>query len=181
MDSVVKFDVFIKTINCFELKISVDYCGKLFLCSRFNIKKIFIQDIDEECRPIDSFIAFVVENDADLKAIFEGKGSALYLLSDPKNLFTKFKQLIDGEKYNVYSSSKTIFIQDIDDENRPINSFTKFSFKSNVDFLQFMKGVKGDGLYKLGTPDEMIRDFDNIDDGVKYRVYSRYLQSMGCV
>ena len=40
-------------------------------------KTIFIQDIDEECRPIDSFTEFVVENDADLKQIFEGKGSAL--------------------------------------------------------------------------------------------------------
>lgn len=52
---------------------------------------------------INSFTKVIVENDVDLKQIFEGKGSALFLLSNPKKLITKFKQLIDGERYNVYS------------------------------------------------------------------------------
>lgn len=66
-------------------------------------KSIFIQDIDDECRPIDSFSMFVVESNDDLIRIFEGKGSALSQLSNPKDKITKFKQLIEGERYRVTS------------------------------------------------------------------------------
>jgi hypothetical protein len=44
-----------------------------------------------------------------LKQIFEGKGSALYQLTNPKKRITMFKQLIDGEKYNVYSRYEKSF------------------------------------------------------------------------
>jgi len=64
-------------------------------------KTIFIQDIDEECRPVDSFTKVIVENKDDLKQIFAGKGEALYQLSNPKKRITKFNQLIDGERYTL--------------------------------------------------------------------------------
>jgi hypothetical protein len=48
-------------------------------------KTIFIQDIDEECRPVNSFTEFVVENDADFKQIYGRKGEALYQLSNPND------------------------------------------------------------------------------------------------
>ena len=76
-------------------------------------KTIFIQDIDEECRPIDSFTKVVVENEADLKQIYGGKGEALYLLSNPKDRVTKFKQLIEGETYNVYSRYEKSFADEV--------------------------------------------------------------------
>ena len=69
-------------------------------------KTIFVRDIDEECRPVDSFTEVVVENDVDLKQIFARKGEALYLPTNPKTRITKFRQLIDGETYNVYSRWK---------------------------------------------------------------------------
>jgi hypothetical protein len=75
-------------------------------------KTIFVQDIDEECRPVDSFTKVVVENNDDLKQIYEGKGSALYQLTNPKDRVTKFKQLIDGEKYNVYSRYEQSFVEE---------------------------------------------------------------------
>jgi hypothetical protein len=70
---------------------------------------LFVQDIDEECRPIGSFTK---ENNDDLKQIFEGKGSALYQLTNPKFRVTKFKQLIDGEKYNIYSRYDQSFVEE---------------------------------------------------------------------
>ena len=76
-------------------------------------KTIFIQDIDEDCRPIDSFTKVIVENDADLKQIYEGKGSALFQLSNPKDRVTKMKQLIDGEKYNVFSRYEKSFAGEV--------------------------------------------------------------------
>ena len=76
-------------------------------------KTIFVQEIDREWRPIDSFTKVVVENDGDLKEIFEGKGSALYQLSNPKDRVTKMKQLIDGGKYNVYSRYEKSFVDEV--------------------------------------------------------------------
>eukprot|EP00842_Homolaphlyctis_polyrhiza_P006672 jgi/Hompol1/7005/HPOL_003815-RA len=52
---------------------------------------------------MDRFTKVVVESNHDLKPIYGGKGEALYLLSNPKNRIAKMKQLIDGEKYNVFS------------------------------------------------------------------------------
>ncbi|OAJ42894.1 hypothetical protein BDEG_26286 [Batrachochytrium dendrobatidis JEL423] len=62
--------------------------------------KLPLIDIDEECCPLDSFSKYLVENDADMEDIYEGKGSALYKLSDPKKQITLVEQLINGEKYN---------------------------------------------------------------------------------
>ncbi|OAJ38592.1 hypothetical protein BDEG_22500 [Batrachochytrium dendrobatidis JEL423] len=76
-------------------------------------KTIFIQDIDEECRPLDSFSKYLVESNDDLKQILEGKGSALYQLFNPKDKIIKFKQLIDGEKYNVYSRYERSFADEV--------------------------------------------------------------------
>lgn len=54
-----------------------------------------------------------MENDADLKEIYEGKGSALYLLAEPRKLLTKFKQLKDGEKYGVFSRYEQSFSEEV--------------------------------------------------------------------
>jgi hypothetical protein len=71
-------------------------------------KTIFIQDIDIECRPIDSFTEVVVENDNDLKDALE-EGTSLYQSSNPKIRIAKFKQLINGERYYVYSPYAQFF------------------------------------------------------------------------
>ncbi len=76
-------------------------------------KTIYIQDIDEECKPLDSYSKFLVESDADLKEIYESKGSALYLISEPKTKLTKFKQLKDGEKYSVFSRYEQSFADEV--------------------------------------------------------------------
>ena len=76
-------------------------------------KTIYITDIDEECRPLDSFTEVLVESDADMKEIYESKGSALYLLTEPKTRLTKFKQLKDGEKYGVFSRYEQSFSQEL--------------------------------------------------------------------
>jgi len=76
-------------------------------------KTIYIRDIDEECRPLDSYTEVLVGSDADMKEIYESKGSALYLLTEPKKLLTKFKQLKDGEKYDVFSRYEQSFSQEL--------------------------------------------------------------------
>lgn len=76
-------------------------------------KTIYIRDIDEECRPLDSYTEVLVESDADMKEIYESKGSALYLLTEPKKRLTKFKQLKDGEKYGVFSRYEQSFSQEL--------------------------------------------------------------------
>ncbi|KAJ8322660.1 hypothetical protein O5D80_008203 [Batrachochytrium dendrobatidis] len=75
--------------------------------------KLPLIDIDEECRPLDSFSKYLVESNDDLKQILEGKGSALYQLFNPKDKIIKFKQLIDGEKYNVYSRYERSFADEV--------------------------------------------------------------------
>jgi hypothetical protein len=85
----------------------------VFVKTQESIKNIFVQDIDEECRPLDSFTEVVVRKEADLKQIFEGKGSALYLLSNPKKRITLLEQLVDGEKYNVYSRYEKSFVDEL--------------------------------------------------------------------
>ncbi|OAJ32742.1 hypothetical protein BDEG_28627 [Batrachochytrium dendrobatidis JEL423] len=76
-------------------------------------RTIFIQDIDEKCCPLDSFSKYLVESNDDLKQILEGKGSALYQLFNPKDKIIKFKQLINGEKYNVYSRYERSFADEV--------------------------------------------------------------------
>jgi hypothetical protein len=80
-------------------------CSKfpLFVKTNTASKTIRIRDIDEKCRPLNSYTAFIVGSDADMKVTYESKGSALYLVTDPKNALTKFNQLQDGEKYGVLS------------------------------------------------------------------------------
>jgi hypothetical protein len=68
-----------------------------------STKTIYIQEVDEEYRPIESFTKVTVESDADVKDIIGKKGEALYKISNPNERITKFKQIEDGEKYNVYS------------------------------------------------------------------------------
>jgi hypothetical protein len=72
-------------------------------------KTILIQEIDAECKPLDSYIEVVVESDAEMKEIYEGRGSALFLITEPKKLVKKFKQLKDGAKYGVYSRYEKSF------------------------------------------------------------------------
>ena len=55
----------------------------------------------------------VVESDADMEKIYEGKGSALYLISEPKKRLTKLKQLKDGEKYGVFSRYEQSFAEEL--------------------------------------------------------------------
>ena len=75
-------------------------------------KTIFIQDIDDECRPIDSFTEALIESDEDVKAIIGIKGEALVKLSQPKKRLTKYSKIEDGEKYRVFSS----YLQSFSDE-----------------------------------------------------------------
>jgi hypothetical protein len=160
-------------------------------------KTIFVQDVVDEHDPMDSFTEFVVENDADLRQIFRGCGSALYQLSNPQVRVTKMKQLIDGESYNVYSrypqffvdkvpwqrmedqtstTQKTIFVQDIDEKFRSIDSFTVVVVCNEAD-LQQIFGERGTALYQLSHPKKAITKFKQLIDGEKYNVYSRYEQS----
>ena len=67
-------------------------------------KTVFIQDVDDEMNPIDKFKKAIVENDEDVKGILEGKGSALINMSDYSERVTRFKRLVDGEKYCLYSA-----------------------------------------------------------------------------
>jgi hypothetical protein len=144
-------------------------------------KIIFIQDIDGECRPLDSFTEVVVETEDDLMQIFEGKCLALYLLSNPKKRVTKVKQLIDGEKYKVNSifeapNPKTIFIQDIDEKCRPLDSFTEVDIETDDDLKQIFEG-KGSALYLLSNPKKRVTSMTQLIHGEKYNVFSRYEKS----
>ena len=76
-------------------------------------KTIYIRDIDDECKPLDTFTEVVLENDADMEKIYESKGSALYLINEPKKRLTKFKQLKDGEKYGVFSRYEQSFAEEL--------------------------------------------------------------------
>ena len=76
-------------------------------------KTIYIRDIDEECRPLDSFTEVLVQSDADMKEIYERKGSALYLITEPKKRLTKFNQLKDGGKYGVFSLYEQSFSEEV--------------------------------------------------------------------
>ncbi len=80
---------------------------------KLSSKTIYIRNIDEECRPRDSFTEVVVEGDADMKEIYERKGSALYLITDPEKRITKFNQLKDGQKYGVFSLYEESFSQEL--------------------------------------------------------------------
>ena len=160
-------------------------------------KTIYIQDIDEECKPIDRFTEVVVETDTDLLQILGSKGEALYQLSNPKKRITKLKQLIDGEKYNVYSryeqsfadevrwqqkedmasiATKTIYIQDIDEECKPIDSYTEVVVECDAHMKEIYES-KGSALYKITEPKKRLTMFKQLKDGGKYGVFSRYEQS----
>lgn len=43
-----------------------------------------------------------VASDANMKQIYKKYGLALYLLTEPERLITKFKQVKDGEKYGIF-------------------------------------------------------------------------------
>jgi hypothetical protein len=75
----------------------------LFVKTIVPTKTIFIQEVDEEYRPIESFTKFSVQCDSDIDKIIGKKGEALYKISNPNEGITKFSQIEDGEKYNVYS------------------------------------------------------------------------------
>jgi hypothetical protein len=70
-------------------------------------KTIFVHEID------DNFTKVVVRNDSDLKQLYEGKGEALYQLSNPKVRVTKMKQLIDGEKYHIFTQYERSFLDEL--------------------------------------------------------------------
>ncbi|KAI8896917.1 hypothetical protein BC833DRAFT_658974 [Globomyces pollinis-pini] len=167
-------------------------------------KTIFIQDIDIDRHPIDSFGEYVVENDADIIQIFEGVGSALYSLTNPNKCITKFKQLVDGEKYNVYSrynrsyeqrtmveetsnstfikkiekeTPKTIFIQDLDEKYRRIDSFKEYVVENENDLKQIYEG-EGSALCLLTDPKRCITKVKNLIDGEKYTVYVHHERAL---
>ena len=111
-------------------------------------KTIFVQDIDAECVPLDSFTKVIVENNDDLKQIFEGKGSALYQLSNPKDRVTKMKQLIDGEIYNVYSRYEQSFVDEVrwqQMEDRAMEQETYLAVK------RFLASQLGDSVADMPT------------------------------
>lgn len=92
-------DELLKNISSFGLSAKTP----LFVKPTVPTKTIFIQEVDEEYRPIESFTKATVESDADVDRIIGKKGEALYKISNPNERITKFKQIEDGEKYNVYS------------------------------------------------------------------------------
>jgi len=135
-------------------------------------KTIYIRDIDEDCRPLDSYTEVLVECDADMKEIYEGKGSALYLLTEPKKRVTKFKQLKDGEKYEIFGAiySKTIYIRDIDEDCRPLDSYKEVLVRNEADMKAIYEG-KGSALYLLTEPKERLTKFKQLKDGEKYEIF----------
>jgi hypothetical protein len=77
-------------------------------------KTILIQEVDEDCDPIENkFSKVVIESDADLRQTFEGKASALVKIFDPANRITKFKHLENGEKYRVYSRYEMSYSKEV--------------------------------------------------------------------
>ncbi|CAM6095305.1 unnamed protein product [Calypogeia fissa] len=62
-------------------------------------KKIYIRDVDENLRPLDSFTEEIIECEADIELIMEGIGSAFVKVSFPNKILTDFHDLEDGEKY----------------------------------------------------------------------------------
>jgi hypothetical protein len=73
--------------------------------------------------------------------------------------------------------SKTIYIQEIDEDCRPIkNSFTRVLIESNDDLKQTFGG-KGEALYKLSKPMDRITKMKQLEEGEKYNVFSRYERS----
>ena len=111
-------------------------------------KTIFVQDIDEDCRPVDSFAEFIVENNDDLKQIFEGKGSALYQLSNPKDRVTKMKQLIDGERYNVYSRYEQSFVDEVRWQQMEDQAMEQ---ETNLAVKRFLGSQLGDSVADMPT------------------------------
>ncbi|KAJ2986781.1 hypothetical protein HDV02_006571 [Globomyces sp. JEL0801] len=141
-------------------------------------KTVYIRDVDEDYKPLDSYTEVVVESDADLKEIYGSKGSALYLISEPKKRLTKFRQLKDGEKYGVFSpiTSKTIYIRDIDEEFKPLDSYTEVVVESDADLKEIYES-KASALYLIGEPNKQLTKFRQLKDGERYGVFSRYERS----
>ena len=73
--------------------------------------------------------------------------------------------------------SKRIFIQDIDEKFRPIHTFKMFTVECDSD-VELVMGTFVDFLCRANNTDCVIEPlFKNLQDGLEYRVFSRYYQS----
>ena len=76
---------------------------KVFSVISRPTKTILIRDLDWYLHPLDTYKSVQIERTQDLNQIYEGKGSGLLHVDDPSKCLTRYIQLRDGEKYQVYS------------------------------------------------------------------------------
>ena len=167
-------------------------------------KTIFIRDIDEYFCSLDTFCEVVMENDDDLKSIYACQGSALYLLNEPNTMVMRFRELIHGGKYDVYSRHgreemrwlqmcskyckdevpceqpefelKTIYIRDYEFQSNLEDTFSKYSVYNDVDLKEIYRIYDGTGigLSHISEPKKLITKYWQLKNGEKYHIYSRY-------
>jgi hypothetical protein len=106
-----------------ELLESISSSAKTPLIVSTISKTVFIVEVDEDQCPTDEFTEVTVENDADIYQIIGLNGEALYELSEPNTMITKFWQLKNNGKYNIYSRRVRAMSQELrwkQKENKPI-------------------------------------------------------------
>ncbi|KAI3655834.1 hypothetical protein MP638_006493 [Amoeboaphelidium occidentale] len=87
-----------------------------------------------------------------------------------------FKRNSDTSPLYTEIASKTIFIRDIDEECRPLKTFTKFLVENDAGLRGIFEN-KGSSLFRVSDPDKKITSFLQLEDGEKYEVHSRYEKS----
>jgi hypothetical protein len=135
----------------------------------------------------DKYHEFEIENQDDMDHFYRRVGSAFFTLENPAKKITKFKQLVDGEKYCVYSrfnqvwrdyfkssdlgtypsysTPKTIFIHDVDDKWRyNPNTLSEFIVENDRDLRNLFEGI-GTALYSPCSIFEMITSLNSLLTG----------------
>ncbi|CAM6081579.1 unnamed protein product [Calypogeia fissa] len=77
----------------------------------------------------------------------------------------------------IVQPQKTIYIRNVDEDLRPLLSYTEVSVECNADVTLIWEG-KGSGLIKLSHLGKKLTKFDQLEDGGRYAVFSRYEYSM---
>jgi hypothetical protein len=121
-----------------------------------------------------------VEGDADMKEIYEGKGSALYLITDPAKKITKFKQLEDGQKYGVFSRYEQSFSQELRWQQMEDKAMEEEITLAMKDFLQAHLGSDVTEMptdVKEGTDGKTLQEWDAAFkvDGVLYLCEAKHV------
>jgi hypothetical protein len=139
-------------------------------------KTIYIRDIDEECKPLDTCTEVLVECDADMERIYESKGSALYLITEPKKRLTKFKQLKDGEKYGVFSRYEQSLADEVrwqQKEDAAMEEEVALALKN------YLHSHLGSTVIDLGSKGNIVQEWDaafKVDD-VLYLCEAKHVMS----